>query len=85
MIDATEVEALTAFMEANGDAVEQIRALVEDLLVKRGLPPGLVASMLIGGGVGMLVEGGVPIQDVRDFATNAVESTIRNMQERPRA
>jgi hypothetical protein len=81
----TETEALAAFMETHLDDVDQIKKLVEHLLITRGLPAGLVSSMLIGGGVGMLIEGGVPAQEVRDHATNAVETTIRNLQARARA
>lgn len=85
MIDATEAEAMAAFVEANLDVVDQMRSLVEQLVITRGLPAGLVSSMLIGAGIGMLVEGGIPAQQVRDFATSVVEDTIRKMQEMPRA
>jgi hypothetical protein len=85
LIDATETEALATFMESHLDVVEQMRSLVEYLLIKRGLPAGLVSSMLIGGGIGMLIEGGLSAQQVRDFANNVVEDTIRKMREMPRA
>ena len=81
---ATEAEALTKFLETHADVVDQMRAMLESM-VSRGLPMGLVASMLIGGAVGGLLEGGLPADEVRRFATEAVDDAIRNLQQRPRA
>lgn len=80
----TEAEAVAAFMETHADVVDQLRALLE-LMASRGLPVSLVASMLIGGGVGGLLEAGIPADEVRRFATQMVDDAIRNVQQRPRA
>jgi hypothetical protein len=80
----TEAEALAEFMETHADVVDQMRVMLE-LMASRGLPISLVASMLIGGAVGGLIEGGIPADEIRRFATEVVDDSIRNLQQRPRA
>lgn len=80
----TEAEAIAQFMEIHAEIIEQLRVLLE-LTAARGLPVSLVASMLIGGAVGGLLEAGLPADEIRRFATDAVDGAIKQLQERARA
>ena len=80
----TEAEAIAQFIEANADVVQQLQTMFE-LMASRGLPVSLAASMLIGGAVGALIEANLPAEEIRRFAMDVVENTIKQMQQRPRA
>lgn len=71
-------------METYSDVVDQLRVMLESMTT-RGLPVGLIASMLIGGAVGGLLEGGLPAEEVSRFSKEVVDNAIRDLQQRPRA
>lgn len=74
--DANETFARAEFAETHGDALQELQAFVERLAAQ-GTPPAALCGMLIGGGVGMLVDGGTTPADVRAFVTLIVDKVIK--------